>query len=99
MSSGSEKNLIFALQGEEERWKNRIRYAETSKKTTPPSSQHLQNLPSFWGQDIRKAPMASRGPGIKFGPTLVMIKSEKKIGIKIKNSELSVFHSYFIFLL
>lgn len=44
MSSGSEKNLIFPLQGEEERYKNRIRYA------SPSSSQPLENLPSFGGR-------------------------------------------------
>lgn len=31
--------------------------------TTPTSSQHLQNLLSFCGQDIRKAPVATPGPG------------------------------------
>lgn len=35
ISSGSEKNLIFPLQGEEERWKNRIRYAQMREKPLP----------------------------------------------------------------
>lgn len=35
MSSGSEQNLIFPLQGEEERWKNRVRYARTRKNHSP----------------------------------------------------------------
>lgn len=46
MSSGSEKNLIFPLQGEEERWKNRIRYAPTRKKPLPlPPSTYRICLP------------------------------------------------------
>lgn len=67
MSSGSEQNLIFPLQGEEERWKNRVRYARTRKNHSPSLPAPLS---SSWGQGIRKAPMAAPGPSIKFGATL-----------------------------
>lgn len=96
LSGDSDQNLIFPLQGEEEGWKNRIKYAQTRNHS--PFLPAYINLPSFWGQDIGEAPggaLAAPGPCIKSGATLLPLLLESD-GVRAKGSFLDGWMDLFV---